>query len=169
MKKILLQIFPAIFLLVNLSVCGQSRSTSNVPISISVVKGINLTTIKGDLDFGEIVTNTVASKLVKEPSEGMLIEVNGNPGRNVFVHYTNTSLTVEDSESANSLNFKPNIVASEDQNYTSPQKLEPSSSVTLNNKDGYGSHYFYLGGEIEVDQNSQHGNYQGTLTLTVSY
>jgi spore coat protein U-like protein len=171
MKKILLQIFPALFLLVCLSVHGQNRSTTAVPINITLVKGINLSTIKGDLNFGEIVTNSVASKMIKNPNDGVLIEVNGNPGRDVFVNYSNTILTVdEDLGTENtSLNFQPKLVASVDQEYIAPTTIESSSSVTLNNKDGFGKHYLWIGGEIEVNENSQHGNYQGTLTLTVSY
>lgn len=171
MKKILLQIFPALFFLVYISASAQVRSTANIPISISIVKGINLSTIKGDLDFGEIVTNTVASKMIKNPDDGMLIEVNGNPGRDVFVQYSNTTLTANNniSDDSGSLNFSPKLVSSAKQSYSETTPLQSSSHVTLENSNGYGKYYLWIGGEVELSDNSQHGNYQGTLTLTVSY
>jgi spore coat protein U-like protein len=170
MKKILLQIIPAL-LLVCLSAYGQNRGNLDIPINISLIKGINLTAIKGDLDFGEIVLNHASTKMVKTPNDGLLIEVNGNPGRNVFVDYSNSPLFKqgEESNEEGSLDFNPNLLASETSTTNNTTLLNSNSSLTLKNSNGLGKHYLWIGGEIDVDANSSHGSYQGTLTLTVSY
>ncbi len=171
MKKYFSSFLPAILFLGFISIQGQGRSTANIPINVSLLKGIQVSTLSGDLDFGEIVKSGVSSKLTKKPGEGVLIEVNGHPGKSVIVEYTNPLLANFDAVGINEpvINFNPVLTSSPDQNYIETSLLKSSSSMTLADNNGYGKQYIWVGGELEIDKDAPHGNYQGTLTLTISY
>ncbi|MCK5591636.1 MAG: hypothetical protein KAI72_06750, partial [Candidatus Pacebacteria bacterium] len=59
---------------------SQAKQNAQIDVRITLTKGLNLRTIQGDLNFGEIIQTGVSSNLVKTPNKGLVLEVNGSPG-----------------------------------------------------------------------------------------
>ena len=154
---------------------SQAKQNAQVDVRITLTKGLNLRTIQGDLNFGEIIQTGVSSNLVKTPNKGLVLEVNGSPGREVFVNYGNVTLD-NDNWTNNTggvkglMTFSP-IVEHTKANiiYSDATHISSGNAYPLEESSGDGLLYLWVGGEIDVTQSQPSGDYEGQFTVTVSY
>ena len=153
---------------------GQSNTTASANVSITLVKALQINQIKGDLSFGELVLGSVSTKLERTPDKGILFEVNGSAGRNVVVDYQNTLLNnrsvSEDTPIKSSIQFTPQVNTTyTNSNYSNVKSISTGESHQLNDKDGDGVLYLWVGGKMDIDSELPSGNYSGEFAITVSY
>ena len=153
---------------------GQSNLTASANVSITIVKALQIEQIQGDLNFGELVQSGVSSKLQRTPDKGILFAVTGNAGKNVVVDYHNTLFNnrsaSQNNSSQNSIQFIPEINTTySNSSYSNAQSVINGSSYPLQNKDGFGVLYLWVGGEMDIDSKLASGDYTGEFAVTVSY
>lgn len=154
---------------------SQVKKNAQVNVQISLVKGLNLHTVQGDLNFGEIVQTGVSSNLIKTPGKGLVLEVNGSPGKDVFVNYGNVTLDNENWTKGTGgikglMTFSPIIEHTKANNtYSQAIPISSGNAYTLRESSGNGLLYLWIGGEIEVAQFQPSGDYEGQFNVTVAY
>ncbi len=158
------------------SLFAQSSASLDEPVLISILKGLSMTKVGGDLDFGEYVITNNAQTITKTPDAGVNFEVTGFPGRAVTVTYANVTMDNNAWVAANggtngNLTFVPNVESTGGNNtYSGAANVISGGSVNLSNDgSGLGKLYLWVGGSIDVATTTEQGDYTGTFTLTVAY
>ena len=154
---------------------SQAKQIGVASVKISLVKSLNLRTVQGDLNFGEINQTGSASNLSISPSEGLLFEVNGSPGKNVFVNYS--YVTLNNEQWTNSIGgekglmkFSPKVEHTKaNMNYSDATQISSGNAYSLHESSGDGLLYLWVGGKIHIAQSQPLGNYEGQFSVTVSY
>ncbi|MBN1299844.1 MAG: DUF4402 domain-containing protein [Melioribacteraceae bacterium] len=164
-------ILPAVLLCFS-SVHAQYRSEASIPISLKLTKGLNLSTIKGDLDFGEIISNQSLNAVAKDPQNGVLLQIAGHPGREVIVEFdqtllSNSSWVERNGGTLNQIHFSPSVETGNTENYNETAIVSAGQSVKLEN--GSGKKYLWVGGELQLNSGTPQGDYSGNFTLTINY
>ena len=150
------------------SICAQSKGTAAANVRVSLVKALQVNKIQGDLSFGELILTGVAAKVERSPEKGVLFEINGHPGRNITLDFDKTILNANASNK--NLQFIPKINhTSNHAQYVNPTTVTKGSSYKLEDKNGNGYLYIWVGGEIDIDGNLPSGDYSGEFLVTVSY
>lgn len=169
MKYLKRVVLVLLFLVVaTLSINAQNRVVASADVRISVVKALQINKLQGDLSFGDFVQTGVSAKMERTPDKGILFEVNGNPGRDVTLDFENVSLG--NGSENNSLNFIPHLSQTKSNStYINPTEVHKGSSHKLENINGTGYLYLWVGGEIMVDKELSNGDYSGDFSVTVSY
>lgn len=167
------KIFLLIFFITVGITSSQSRVVSTVPINISLVKGLGLNVIQNSLDFGEIITAPGTNNISRNASEGIIFEISGNPGKNVSISYsaaepTNSTWAEIFGGEKSNLTFQPEVYISTAKNSTSLEKISNGSIVNLD-KESDGKILVNIGGNLSLASNQPAGDYQGNISLTVSY
>jgi len=161
------------YILITSIALGQgSNATANV--SVTIVKALQISQIQGDLDFGELVLGGVSTTLNRTPDQGILFAVNGSAGRDVVVDYQNTILNNQsdtpENPANNSIKFVPRIKTTfANSSYSNAKPVLSGNSYQLENKDGYGLLYLWVGGEMDIDYELSSGDYSGEFSVSVSY
>jgi len=154
---------------------SQAKHNAQVDVRISLIKGLNLRTVQGDLNFGEIIQTGVSSNLIKIPGNGLVLEVNGSPGKNVFVDYGDVTLNNDNWANGSGgvkgmMTFSPIIEHTKaNMTYSDATSISSGNAYPLRNSSGDGLLYLWIGGEIDVAQTQPSGDYEGQFTVTVSY
>ena len=157
------------------NVFSQGKQNAVANVSISLVKSLNFRTVQGNLNFGEIVQTSTSSNLSIIPGKGLLLEVNGSPGKNVFVNYSDVTLNNEnwtDDKGGEKglLTFSPKVEHTKaNMNYSDATQISSGNAYPLEELNGDGLLYLWVGGEIDVEQSQPFGNYEGQFSVTVSY
>jgi len=157
-----------ICIIMPISMYGQGKTTASANIGISIIKALQISQVQGSLTFGELVQTGVATSVERTPDKGILFEVNGNSGREITFDFENT--TLNNSVGNKILSFVPNIAHTQNSsNYTNPTTVLKGSSHKLEDINGTGYLYLWVGGKIDVDKNLPAGDYSGEFLVTVSY
>ncbi len=157
------------------SIFAQSSASLDEPVLIQILKGLSMSKVGGDLDFGEYVLTSSNATATKTPDAGVNFEVTGFPGRAVTVTYANVLLSNSAWVSANggtndNLTFVPNVESTlGNSTYSGASSVVSGGTVNLTNDGGIGKLYLWVGGAIDIDASTEQGDYTGTFTLTVAY
>jgi len=152
---------------------GQGTNGS-ANVRITLVKALQISEIQGDLDFGELLQNGASTTVERTPDQGILFSVNGTPGKNVVVDYQTTLLNntsdIPDLPPNSTIEFIPNINTTySDVNYVNAEPITNGGSYELENKEGDGVLYLWVGGAMDIDSDLSHGDYSGEFSVSVSY
>lgn len=154
---------------------AQNQSLASTTINVTIVKGLKINLVNGDLDFGEVVQSGISTKVTKTPDKGIYLEINGHPGHDVVIDYNNTILSNKpwsDSYGATEGNllFQPNVEYSNSEpDYSYANPVIGGNSYTLSNSIDQPNLYLWIGGEIDIPQDQPNGDYSGQFIVTVSY
>lgn len=164
-----------IILFISTNVYSQAKQNAVANIRVSLVKSLNLRTVQGDLDFGEIIHTGASSNLSITPNKGLLLEINGSPGKNVFVNYSDVTLNNENWTDGTGgenglMTFSPKVEHTKsDMNYSDATQISSGNAYPLEKSSGDGLLYLWVGGEIDITQSQPIGSYEGQFSVTVSY
>lgn len=154
---------------------AQNQSMASAAINATLVKGLNINLVNGDLDFGEVVQSGISTKVTKTPDKGIYLKVNGHPGHDVVIDYNNTLLSNKpwsDSYGGmeGNLLFQPEVEYSNSEpDYLHANPVIGGNSYTLSNSIDKASLHLWIGGEIDIPQDQPDGDYSGQFSVTVSY
>ncbi len=160
-----------LFILCGFSV-AQSSANASAGIKIRLIKGLNIKTEKGNLDFGEIILPAQNKMLIKSPDKGLRFTLKGQPEKSVMFTFQKAILKriQENKRLDNVLQFKPLIVrTNEKTNFFEPTPILNGQFYKLQNQKGEGRMYIWVGGKLKLTDNPIPGDYQGTFTLSVAY
>lgn len=168
--------FGLIFLMMlGSSIYAQSFASLDEPVLIQLKKGLSLSKVNGDLDFGEYILTTSNETLNKTSEEGVNFEVTGHPNRAITVNFADVTLNnsawvgVNGGTNGN-LTFLPDVESTgSSSTYTGASTVITGGSVNLVNDGGIGKLYLWVGGDIDVATTTNQGDYVGTFTLSVAY
>ncbi len=157
------------------NIFAQSSASATADVKVQLKKGLAISNLDGDLDFGEIVLTGSASTQTITPDAGVRFLVTGHPGKNVTVSFSNINLTNDAWVTANGGNndvipFTADVDETGDNsNYTNANNVNSGDQVALVNNNGVGNLYLWLGGSIAIRADQAQGDYTGTFTMTVAY
>ncbi len=164
-----------LMLFINTNVYSQAKLNATANVRVSLVESLNLRTVQGNLDFGEIIQSGASSNLSITPNKGLLLEVNGSPGKNVFVNYSDVTLNNEQWTNSiggekGLMKFSPKVEHTKaNMNYSDAAKISSGKAYPLEESSGDGLLYLWVGGKIHIAQSQPLGNYEGQFSVTVSY
>ncbi|MCP5062522.1 MAG: hypothetical protein GY936_08675 [Ignavibacteriae bacterium] len=145
------------------------------PVLIQIKKGLSISKLGGDLNFGKYVLSTSNETINKTNEEGINFEVTGHPGRAVTINFADVTLNnnawvTANSGTAGNLTFLPEVESTGGSNtYLEASSVTTGGSVNLVNDVGIGKLYLWVGGNIDVTSATNQGDYVGTFTLSVAY
>ncbi len=164
-----------LMLFISPNIYSQAKQTGTANIRISLVKSLNLRTVQGDLDFGEIIQSSASLNMSITPNKGLLLEVNGSPGKKVYVNYSDVTLNNEQWTNSiggekGLMKFSPKVEHTKaNMNYSDASKISSGKAYSLEESSGDGLLYLWVGGKINIEQSQPVGNYEGQFSVTVSY
>lgn len=154
------------FLGLSTSLYAQASASATAQVLAQLKKGLTLTNIDGDLNFGEIIVTPAPQTPTRTPQFGVRFLASGHPNRNVIVTFGQAILTGGSS----SITFTPNVEHTGNvSTYTNPSPVTSGSSYQLVNTFGTGLLYLWLGGSLAVAANQEAADYSGTFTMSVAY
>lgn len=172
MKTLLTFLFATVF---TFSVFAQSTANSSATVTASLIKGLSISQVGGNLDFGEIMlTGSVQTPTIAS-NNGASFKVIGHPGKSITVTFGTVSLTNDAWVTANggtnaSLLFTPSVSQTgSSSSYTGPSAVTSGNVVPLVNVSGDGNLYVWVGGSLAIASSQAQGDYTGTFTLSVAY
>jgi hypothetical protein len=155
-------------IIIPFNLLGQGKNTASANIHISIVKALQISQVQGNLTFADLVQTGVSTSIGRTPDKGILFEVNGNSGRNITLDFENT--TLNNVTGNKSLNFIPEVSQTKNNtSYINPTPVLNGSSHKLEDINGTGYLYVWVGGKMDVDRNLPVGDYSGEFSVTVSY
>jgi Mat/Ecp fimbriae major subunit len=172
LKTLLLVLFATIF---TISVFAQSTANSSATVTASLVKGLSMSQIGGNIDFGSIFLTGAAQNPSILPNNGTSFRVIGHPSKNVTVTFANVNLTNDawatlNSGTSSSLLFTPSVTQTgSSSSYTGSSAVTSGNVIPLVNVNGDGNMYVWVGGSLAIASNQAQGDYTGTFTLSVAY
>jgi hypothetical protein len=155
---------------------AQNGSTISENINFTVVNGLSLKQIGGNIDFGEVIaTDSKQWKTIKA-NNGARFVVTGFANRKVTINYTRR-VTLNNSEWINkyggnngTMRFISHVRRTGNKStYTNPKRVRSGRRYRLENSNGIGKLYLWVGGRIRINANQPQGEYVGTFTITVAY
>ncbi len=173
-KKICLIIY---FLLIFGEVgSAQSVGAISENIKLLVTKGLSLKKIGGNIDFGDVIaTNSKQWRTIK-PNNGARFVVTGYANRKVTINYTrnvtlNNNKWVNDfGGSKSNMRFISHVRRTgKNSSYTNPRRVRNGRRYKLENSNGIGKLYLWVGGRIKIKANQPEGKYIGIFSITVAY
>lgn len=169
--------FSVVFILLGLStsLLAQSTASATANVTAQLKRGLAITNLDGDLDFGEIVLTGSAQTPTIAPGAGVRFEVTGHPNRDVTVTFLGVTLdnfawvTINGGTNG-TFDFTPNVEETgSSSTYSSPNPVTTGDVISLVNVTGTGYLYLWLGGSLDVAANQPYGDYTGTFTMNVAY
>ncbi len=129
---------------------------------------LSITATAGELDFGEIILTGSNFTTSINPFSGKLFIVNGQPGRDITVGFSNSMLNNNNWVSSfggqlGSLEFIPDVRLNDN------AIVLNGDSHTLIIAGGSGELVLNVGGSIDIQSDQPPGNYEGQFTITVAY
>jgi hypothetical protein len=168
-KILLLLVVPVTF------IYSQSSGNAVAVVSAKLIKGLGTQSIGGNLNFGDIVLTNSSSTIYKNPDEGMEIKISGHPEKNIILTYqpieiNNSQWVAVNGGEEGALSFTPEIEhTSGNASYTNASPVVSGGTYTLQNSDGEGIMYIWIGGNIQINDNQPAGNYSGVFQINISY
>ena len=157
------------------AVLAQSTGSANATITANLKKGLSIAKVGGSLDYGEIILNGSAQNPTITPGSGTNFKVIGHPNKPVTVTFANATLTNNAWVTTNggtngTITFTPNVQnTGSASTYTSPTAVTSGSAIPLVNVSGDGNLYLWVGGTLAIGATQAHGDYTGTITMSVAY
>ena len=159
-------------------VYAQIFSTSlDFPISMNVQNSLTISKVKGELDFGEVLSTPISQSLTIDPEFGVLFEVIGISRERIMVDYTaNVILNNYNWVSLNPLSEPDDLTFTPDvrqtgarSTYINSTNLRNGKRIRLSNDNGIGKLYIWVGGDLVINPNQKAGEYEGSFNITVTY
>jgi hypothetical protein len=174
---------PAAFIFLTIvfasSLFAQSSVTEGVTVTAKLTRGISVANVgNGTVDFPEIVLagSATSQSITPGSAEGVNLAITAHPDRDVSISFANASLTNNAwagplSAPTGSLTFVPNIehTGTSSSYGGSPVTLTSGNAYTASNVTGNGMLYLWIGGDINIAADQAHGDYTGSLSITVAY
>ncbi len=163
-KKLFLLLSVLVFSTSSLFAQSSGNASSNVTIQLR--KGLTISNLDGDLDYGEVILTGNAQTETITPDNGVKFEVTGHPNKSVLINYTANTLT---DGGTNSLTFVPAFKHTLDNPaYVAEADVVSGNSYILTPSGGVGKLYLWLGGDIDV-AGAAEVDYTGAFNVTVAY
>ena len=175
MKKAILAL--VLFLAVGNFAFAQISANTNAPVNVSLIKGLAISANSGNLNFTEvIVTPNLQTKAITN-EDGQQFLITGHPNRQITLTYdetvtlTNNAWVTTNGGTNSSITFTIHTAdrTGSNSSYTDPVGITSGGTTNLVNVLGTGTMYVWLGGEIVVPGGQAHGDYTGTLNVSVAY
>ena len=174
---------PAVFIFLTIafsySLFAQSSVTEGVTVTAKLKRGIALSNVgAGSVDFPEIVLTGSATSQSINPgdAEGVNLAITAHPNRDVAISFANATLTNNAwatplGATTGSLTFVPSIehTGTSSSYGGTPVSVSSGNNYTAANVAGNGMLYLWIGGDIAVAAGQAHGDYTGSLSITVAY
>jgi len=170
MKKLLI-LFLANFIFYS-NLFSQNNETLNIQIQASLKRGISVISQSTTLDFGEIVLSNSSLTITKSPQEGLRFKVLSHPEKPVMISFNSTQLTIQNqnNQQQGTITFVPKIVHTGiNSDYIDPVEITSGVFYQPQNSSGEGVLNLWVGGSLILNENELHGDYSGTLTITIAY
>lgn len=150
--------------------------SATAPVTINLKKALGITNEGGNLTFGDLlVTGTAQAPSIANGS-GVRFLVTGHPGKDVTISFDVVTLDNDQWVSDNggsgngTMDFTPTMdETGSSQSYAAGSAVTTGNTFPLVNLTGTGNLNLWVGGSIAVGANQAHGDYEGTLTVSVSY
>lgn len=163
-------------ILVSASIFAQASANASATVMAQLKKGLSISNVNGDLDFGEIIlTAGTADSDAITPDNGVQFEVIGHPNKDVTITFSDVTLdndtwVGENGGTSDQMTFTPDVEhTGSNSTYTTGTTITSGNAYTLQNVSGDGYLYLWLGGSIAWDAAQEHGDYTGTFEVTVAY
>jgi hypothetical protein len=161
LKNIIL-LLTALFFVSNV-LLAQSSAQSSANVKIQVKKGLSITNLDGDLNFGEVILTGNPQVETITPDNGVNFEIIGHPSKSVMITYTADLLS---GGGSTDLTFSPDFKhTAENTSYSSPLDVVSGNSYALG---AAGKLYLWLGGSVDVEA-AEEIDYTGAFNVTVAY
>lgn len=156
---------------------AQSSASASANVTAQLKKGLSITNLSGDLNFGEIIVASSAQTPFIAPASGVRFEVSGHPSKNVTINFSGVTLNNNEWVTAfggtnGTLLFTPSVEhTGGSSTYSGAASVSDGNSVALVHLAGSGTGYLYLwlGGSLAIAADQPQGDYTGTFTMTVAY
>ncbi len=154
---------------------AQSSANATATVLAQLKKGLSVSLIGGNLNFGEIILNGSPQTPTIAPASGATFRVIGHPNKNVVISFNNVTLDNNAWVSSNggsngTMVFTPVVKhTGSSSSYNSPADVTSGNSYSLVNVSGDGYLYLWVGGSLSIAANQPHGDYTGTFSVTVAY
>lgn len=170
--KYFIQIWAFVFI-GNFFLLGQS--SGDCLVKLNVIKPLTAYLIENNLDFGEVFLSSQSSVVSKACENGAKFYISGHPNKIISISYNKTILSNAISAQELGLNtdyleFDPVVVSTgRNISYSNPKKISSGSTEILENENGTGKLYIWVGGEISIDPTKEGGVYLGNFVISVDY
>ena len=155
-----------IFFALSTSLFAQASASATAQVLAQLKKGLTLTNLDGNLDFGEIIVTPAPQTPTIAPALGVRFLASGHPNKDVVVTFGPATLT----GGASTIVFTPNVVhTGNTSTYVNPIAVTSGGSYQLVNITGTGLLYLWLGGSLAIAADQEAADYSGTFTMTVAY
>ena len=157
------------------SVFAQSTANSSATVTAQLKKGLSVSQVGGNLDFGQIILTGNEQTPTITPNNGASFKVIGHPNKNIAITFGTVSLTnnawVTTNGGTNStLLFTPSVSQTgSSSSYVGSSSVTSGNILPLVNVSGDGNMYVWVGGQLSVASDQAHGDYTGTFTISVAY
>jgi hypothetical protein len=160
------------------SIFAQSNASATSTIKAQLKKGLSISNLNGNLDFGEIVVTASAQNPNIANASGVEFEVVGHPAKNITITFAGINLTNNAWVTANggtnsTIAFTPSVESTGGSiTYASPASVSSGNVIPLvatSPVSGLGKLYLWLGGSLAIASGQAQGDYTGTFTMTVAY
>ncbi len=154
---------------------AQSSASATATVLAQLKKGLSVSLIGGNLNFGEIILNGSPQSPSISPSSGANFRIMGHPNKNIVISFSsvtldNTSWVSTNGGTNGTMVFSPVVKhTGSSTTYQSPTDVTSGNSYTLVNVSGDGYLYLWVGGSLSIAANQPHGDYTGTFSITVAY
>ncbi len=144
---------------------AQKKASTQIPISISLIKAAKINKGDGDIYFNNIKSNPITVTKIKTPQNSLLLEVSNLENRRVVLEINDVPLySSEKNYHESKIFFKPIVNSTL---FNPKINIKDAGNKTVPNE--FESQLVIIGGELTISQNVPKGNYTGELILTLVY
>lgn len=189
MKKTYSIIIKALFIVFILSFLAPmniySQASTTLGVYARVLRVMTVNTVGANkLNFGNISVTSSSQNFSIANHQGQKFEATGSPNYVIYADWPQTvtlnnyAWVISNGGINGTMTFSPNDIiqhSGDNSGWSNPYDVTRNTYNYSNlyfrdtDNDGVGKIYFWLGGSLTVPGNQPIGNYEGTLTFTVSY
>ncbi len=155
---------------------AQNNNEISEDIHLSIVKGLSLKKLGGNIDFGEALSTNRKHWKIISPKNGARFVVTGIANRKITINYTrivtlnNYAWVSSVGGERGKMKFISHVRRTgKNSTYTNSKRVRNGRRYKLQNSNGIGKLYLWVGGRIKINANQPAGKYVGTFTLSVAY
>ena len=155
---------------------AQASASATAAVAAQLSKGLAVSNVGGNLDFGETILTGGASSPSITNQNGANFEVLGHPNRNVTITFNTVNLTNDawNTSMGGGVNdvlvFTPTMdETGSSAAYAGAVAVISGNTLPLPNVTGTGTLYLWVGGSIAIGAAQEHGDYVGTFQVDVAY
>lgn len=152
---------------------AQNNETLHVQVRASLVRGISIISNNNEIDFGEIILSGSPISISKSPENGLKFKIISHPEKPVMISFENSQLQPDgssNSTSSSNLTFIPKAVHTGiNSEFINPVVVSSGIYYQPVDQSGEGILNLWVGGSLLVEPKASHGNYSGTVIITVAY